>query len=141
MEEGLGARVNPAVTKDLLSYISEFLKYHDFPKAAAYLEEERDSKISTLSSSCGIRPSGKDRREKLKLDMVRSPITIGELQHGRWRQISSCKCRLIFMSDQFHAWQLPPCRYVISMKESGTFAFRPSSNMSLPQHKILTPPP
>jgi hypothetical protein len=58
------------VIKDLLAYISEFLVYHDFPKAAACLEEEWDSKRASLSSSCGHRPSGKDRREKLKLDMV-----------------------------------------------------------------------
>ena len=133
MEEGLGARVNPAVTKDLLSYISEFLKYHDFPKAAAYLEEERDSKRSTLSSSCGVRPSGKDRREKLKLDMVSFHAVTAN---------SSCKCMFIYISYQNHSCMATAsCRFVISMKESVTLAFQPGSNMSLPQHKILTPPP
>lgn len=66
---GPGARVNPAVTKDLLSHICEFLIYHDFPKAAACLEEERHGKWAILSSSCGRVP-GKDRRGKLNLDMA-----------------------------------------------------------------------
>ena len=66
---GPGLRVNHAVTRDLVSYISEFLVFHDFPRAAACLNEERNYKRAALASSIGHRPSG-NQREKLRLDMV-----------------------------------------------------------------------
>ena len=66
---GPGLRVNHAVTRDLISYISEFLAFHDFPRAAACLNEERNDKRAALASSIGQRPSG-NQRDKLRLDMV-----------------------------------------------------------------------
>lgn len=62
-------------------FFQDFLAFHDFPRAAAALNQEREEKRSALASSIGLRPSG-GSKAKLRLDLVRvmnhaaAPVTL-----------------------------------------------------------------
>ncbi|GAX80752.1 hypothetical protein CEUSTIGMA_g8187.t1 [Chlamydomonas eustigma] len=71
MESNVVNRINEAVSRDLINYITEFLAFHDFPRAVAVLQEERNEKRIAFSKSVCNRPSGKESREKLRADLIR----------------------------------------------------------------------
>eukprot|EP00955_Chlamydomonas_euryale_P045393 353141-Chlamydomonas_euryale.AAC.2 len=64
-------RVSPAVTRDLMAHINDFLSWHDFPRTVAMLAEERSEKRAHVDSSLGKLPAGGMRRARLRTDMVR----------------------------------------------------------------------
>lgn len=75
-EDSIAPRVTVAATRDLLSYINEFLGYHDFPATVAALVAERalHRQRSAVAKSIGGQPAGrlagKDYRTNLRQDMV-----------------------------------------------------------------------
>lgn len=72
---GANRIVSPAVTRDLIAHINDFLSWHDFPKTVAALAAERAEKRVTLESSVSQGLAGRDHRTNLRASMVRASIT------------------------------------------------------------------